>query len=273
MMERTTQQEQLSGFPIRFGCTGIIAWDRQDSTVYHARNLDFSFAEYLQAMAYTGIFKKNGAEVFRAQTIAGYTAILTGMRKGANGFTVEINTRFANHLGANKLMFHNLFTEKRNFSGWTKRKIMENFDTYEGAVEAMSSIPYVATEYNIISGVKKGTILARDPGGLAYRLNLDKNKYIIMTNFDYIYHDIKEWFDPTGGYGIGHPRRVAAEKILNASNAITPDVLFGALNDFGVMANDTIFQALMNVQTGGWNVSLPACGACGRGSDSTAVVV
>lgn len=56
-------------------------------------------------------------------------------------------------------------------------------------------------------------------------------------------------------------------------NAITPDVLFRALNDFGVMANDTIFQALMNVQTGAWNVSLPACGACGRDSDQAAIMV
>merc|ERR1719158_2604674 len=103
---------QNGSFPIRFGCTGIIATDKDDGTVYHGRNLDFSFAEYLQAMAYTGIFTKNGTEVFRAQTIAGYASILTGMRKGPNGYTIEINARFPDHLGGNIEMFNNVFKYK-----------------------------------------------------------------------------------------------------------------------------------------------------------------
>lgn len=255
-------------FPITFGCTGIIAHDDDDGTVYHARNLDFSFAEFLQPMAYTGIFTKNGSEVFRAQTIAGYASILTGMRKGPNGFTVEINTRFTDHVGGNKEMFHHVFTDKRDPSGWTKRKILENVDNYEDAVEAFSNTPYGATEYNIVAGVGKGTILARNPDGLAYQLPLSESskKYIIMTNFDYIWHDIKEQFDPTGGKGLFHPRRPAAEKLLDAADVITPEVLFNVINDFEVMAKDTIFQVIMNVETGLWNASLPACTKCGRDS-------
>merc|ERR1719246_130931 len=64
--------------PIRFGCTGIIATDKEDGTVYHARNLDFSFAKFLQPLTYTGIFTKKGTEIFRAQTIAGYPSVVTG---------------------------------------------------------------------------------------------------------------------------------------------------------------------------------------------------
>merc|ERR1712070_1119555 len=209
-----------------------------DGTVYHARNLDFSFAEYLQPLTYTGVFTKGGQEVFRAQTIAAYSAVLTGMRKGPNGYTIEINTRFGDHIGANVDLVENIFTKKAPLSGWTKRKILENHDNYEDAVEAFSHTPYVATEYNIIAGVKKGIIIGRNPDGPAYTIPLNKSKYIIMTNFDYIYHDIREWFDPTGGKGIGHPRRIAAEKILKAADILTPGVLFGALNDFEVMAKD-----------------------------------
>jgi len=261
MLETIKPQQQMSEFPIGFGCTGIIAWDRNANTVHHARNLDFSFAEYLQAMAYTGIFKKGGKEVFRAQTIAGYTAILTGMRKGPNGYTIEINTRFPDHVGGNAEMFKNLFTNKIQISGWTKRKVLEQHDNYEDAVEAFSTIPYAATEYNIVSGVKKGVILARSPGGLAYKLPLNESKkdYIIMTNFDYPWHDIKEIFDPSTVKGLFHPRRTAAEKLLDAAPVLTPNLLFQVLNDDSVMAKDTIFQVIMNVETGLWNASLPGC--------------
>lgn len=271
VMEAADEEAKSSysgSFPITFGCTGIIAHDDDDGTVYHARNLDFSFANFLQPMTYTGIFTKGGNEVFRAQTIAGYASILTGMRKGPNGFTVEINTRFTDHFGGNKEMFHNVFSEKRDPSGWTKRKILENHDNYEDAVEAFSNTPYGATEYNIVAGVGKGTILARNPDGLAYQLPLSESskKYIIMTNFDYVYHDLKEKFDPTGGKGIFHPRRPAAEKILDAAEVITPELLFNVINDYTVMAKDTIFQVIMNVETGLWNASLPACTKCGRDS-------
>lgn len=251
--------------PYHVGCTGIIATSDVDGTVYHARNLDFSFAEWLQPMTYTGIFTKGGSEIFRAQTIAGYASILTGMRKGPNGYTIEINTRFADHWGGNSEMIKNVFTNKITPSGFTKRKILEEIDNYEDAVEAFSTTPYGATEFNIISGVRKGTILARNPGGLAYQMPLSESskKYIIMTNFDYIWGDVKEIFDPTGGKGIGHPRRKPAEALLDNDEPMSAEKLFNVINDFEVMAKDTIFQVIMNVETGLWNASLPFCTKCG----------
>merc|ERR1712032_1552444 len=265
---RGAEEEFAQPLPIRFGCTGIIATDSDDGQVYHARNLDFSFAEYLQPMTYTGIFTKGGQEIFRAQTISGYSSILTGMRKGSNGYTIEINTRFPDHVGGNSEMIHNALKEKRELSGWTKRKILENHDNYEDAVEAFSTTPYCASEYNIIAVVKKGKILARNADGLAYQLPLAESSkpYIIMTNFDYIWHDLKEKFDPTGGKGIFHPRRPAAEKILDKADVLTPELLFSVINEEEVMAKDTIFQVIMNVEAGYWNASLPACHSCGRDS-------
>merc|ERR1719456_599238 len=79
------------------GCTGIVAVNTADNMVYHARNLDFSPKQYLQNMTYTGIFKRKGQEIFRAQMIAGYFAPSTAMKKGPNGFAIEQNTRFPDH--------------------------------------------------------------------------------------------------------------------------------------------------------------------------------
>ncbi len=71
-------------------------------------------------------------------------------------------------------------------------------------MEAFSNTPYPASEYNIVAGVHKGVILARYLDGLAYKLPLNDSskKHFIMTNFDYIWHDIKEIFDPNTVKGI-----------------------------------------------------------------------
>ena len=61
----------------------------------------------------------------------------------------------------------------------------------------------------------------------------ERSDYVIMTNFDFFWHDVREWFDPTGGNGVGHPRRIAAQTVLNASDAVTSDVLWAAINSKG----------------------------------------
>ena len=60
-----------------------------NNTVYHARNLDFSPVPYMTKLVATGIFTKGGKEVFRSQIVAGYAQLITGMRKGPNGFAIE----------------------------------------------------------------------------------------------------------------------------------------------------------------------------------------
>ena len=79
------------------------------------------------------------------------------------------------------------------------------------AAQAISTASYVSTEYAIVSGVKKGTIIAKDPDSVAHTQVLgqkggnfdERSDYIIITNFDFYFHDIREYFDPTGGK-VGH---------------------------------------------------------------------
>jgi len=260
-------------------CTGILAVNKEDGMVYHARNLDFSPAEYMQSLVYTGIFMRDGKELFRAQMLAAYSLPVTGMKKGPNGFSVETNTRYTDHFGGDKELLRNLFHERRPLNGWVTRKVLETAVDYEAAVHALSTTPYVTTQYHVVGGVRKGTILARNPDGLAYAMTLGqanyqcREDYVIITNFDFVYNDKREWFDPTGGKGIGHPRRIAAQKLLNSTSVLTPDVLYNTISDFEVQAKDTIFQAMMNVEIGLWNVSLPACTKCGGSEFATTLIV
>ena len=58
-----------------------------------------------------------------------------------------------------------------------------------------------------MSGVQKGVILSRDPDRVVHTQTLGEanpgiqggEDYIIITNFDFFWHDIREFFDPTGG--------------------------------------------------------------------------
>jgi hypothetical protein len=129
--------EALARIPWRGpGCTGIIAKNQQDGTVWHARNLDFAPVPFMTHLVFNGIFKKNGKEVFRSQMIAGYTQIITGYRPGGNGWAVERNTRYTDHWGGNSEMLGNLFAGSvdRPLTGWTLRKALETKNNYDDAV-------------------------------------------------------------------------------------------------------------------------------------------
>ena len=60
----------------------------------------------------------------------------------------------------------------------------------------------------------------------------------MVTNFDYYWHDVREWFDPTGSKGIGHPRRIEAQKLLNSTANLTPEFLFSVIDAPGGKAFD-----------------------------------
>jgi hypothetical protein len=253
---------QIAAMAPAMGCTGIIARDSGDGSVWHARNFDYSFATWAQNLTYNARFTKGGNEVFTAGMVFPFVTPFTAMRKGPNGYTYEVNSRYGDTATDAQAVLVNLYQQKRTPSGWTARKTLENVDNYEGAVEAFSTKPYPSREYNIISGVKKGTILAREPDGLDYALTLGPtDRYIIMTNFDYTKNDAKEFIKKTRVQGL--TPRVRAQKLLNdTNNKITPEFLQSVLNDEDVMEPNTLYQAMINVEKGSYASKLPRCKEC-----------
>ena len=73
---------------------------------------------------YVGIFTKSGKELYRSQMIAGYSPAVTGMRRGADGYAIERNTRYTDHKGGNKEMFSHLLSG-RPLNGWTVRQTLQ----------------------------------------------------------------------------------------------------------------------------------------------------
>ena len=110
-------------------------------------------------------------------------------------------------------------------------------------------------------------MLSKDPDRVAHVQTLGhpgvgENKrgdYVIMTNFDFYWGDIREYFDPTAG-GVGKKtRREAAEANLARwpVGKLTPDALFETINAPYVLAKDTVFQMLTSVSANSWNASQP----------------
>jgi len=56
-------------------------------------------------------------------------------------------------------------------------QVLEEESEYESAVARISSMDYVSTEYAIVSGVKQGVILARNPDGVAHTQTLGESNY------------------------------------------------------------------------------------------------
>ena len=248
----------LERWPLRGpGCTGIVATNTADGTVVHARNMDLAPVKLFAPLVYEGVFTRNGSVVFRAEMVAGYVSLLTGYRPGA--YVVERNTRYPAHKGGNREMLDNLL-HGVPLSGWTLRRMIEDISTYDEALAKVQSAQFVATEYVVMSGVRRGHIVARDPASVAHLSTLGPAAaYVIVTNFDYWWHDVREYLDPTGGH-LGLPRRVAAQRILNASLnaglALTPGLLNATISADGVLA-DTIFQAVADVEVGLWSIAQP----------------
>merc|ERR1740125_34931 len=118
-------------------------------------------------LVFTGVFTKGGKEIFRSQMVAGYGSMVTGVKMGANGFAIERNTRYPDHPDGNEEMFKNLLGG-RTLNGWSLRKVLETAPDYDTAIKAIAAVPYVSTEYAIVSGVKKGIIMAKDPDSVAH---------------------------------------------------------------------------------------------------------
>eukprot|EP00933_Yihiella_yeosuensis_P060503 TRINITY_DN6325_c0_g1_i3.p1 TRINITY_DN6325_c0_g1~~TRINITY_DN6325_c0_g1_i3.p1 ORF type:complete len:469 (-),score=58.13 TRINITY_DN6325_c0_g1_i3:66-1472(-) len=268
-------------------CTGILAYDKSDNnTVWHARNQDFSPISIFKNLMYNSEYVKTvgGKKVrlFSAQGLAGYTGVLTAMaydpvtQKGR--WAIEMNTRYTDKYGGNKEMLDNLFKEKRTLNGWVWRKALVNdnedksisTDSFAEALDYVKSAKVVATEFVVMSGPnKEGAIVAKSPDGYDNLQTLGKTvsstgqtDYTMITNFDWFFHDIRENFDPTGhgGFFVRPTRRGEAERLLTRAlkqgHALTPELLYSTINAKYVVA-DTVFQAMINVEKGIWNVSQP----------------
>jgi beta subunit of N-acylethanolamine-hydrolyzing acid amidase/Linear amide C-N hydrolases, choloylglycine hydrolase family len=92
-------------------CTSIVS---QNSSGYiiHGRNLDYPFKNMLGELSIKIEYMKNGKVLFEADTIAGFSGVLTGHKKGV--FGVSINERHSGTIESILATIYNILF-KSNF--------------------------------------------------------------------------------------------------------------------------------------------------------------
>jgi acid ceramidase len=182
-------------------CTSIVAQD-ENNKLYHARNLDFglflgwdekthdwSVTQLLRKTILNVEWKKQGKTVFKSVNFAGFVGVYNGVRP--QRFTITANERFdlkdGGYLGILKWL---LGDNSQSWMTLLVREVMENVDSYDEAIQKLSTTKLLAPVYYIVGGNSsgQGSIVVRSREGVVdvRKLNLsDPNGwYILETNYD-----------------------------------------------------------------------------------------
>uniref|UniRef100_A0A3B4GFM9 N-acylethanolamine-hydrolyzing acid amidase n=1 Tax=Pundamilia nyererei TaxID=303518 RepID=A0A3B4GFM9_9CICH len=188
-------------------CTSIVAQDTKGH-VYHGRNLDYPHP-VLKNLTFNAVFLKNGKEVYRGTSFAGYVGLWTG--QSPNKFTVSGDQRGTEHWYNWWKNIVSAFLYKRSPVSWLVRETLEEAEDFQDAVMRLSKVPIITGVYYIVGGVRagEGVVITRDREGPADIWPLETAKggwFRVETNFDH-------WLPPPAK----DHRREAANKALNAT--------------------------------------------------------
>jgi len=231
-------------YEVEAGCTSIIAQDPL-GTMYHARNLDFNLAPTLRKLALIANFQKSGKTLFWGVTYAGYLGVLTGMRPGA--FGVSLNERDSGYRVENLL--ESLLVPGTNVASFLMRDTLTNYDNFDDAVKALSTASIVAPAYLAVSGSKpgQGVIITRDRLKSADIWKIDNSKsdgwFLVETNDDH-------WLPPEDDR-----REIAINGIESVGRShVDLDTMFRVLSTNDVLNSGTTYTTLMSPTTGNFTV-------------------
>jgi len=181
-------------------CTSIVAEDEQGH-LYHARNLDFGLflgwnatthdwtvTERLRKTILNVDWQKNGKTVFKSVNFAGFVGVYNGIRP--QRFTITANERFDINGGYIGLLKWLMGDNSMSWMTLLVREVMETVDSYDQAVQKLSSTKLLAPVYYIVGGNSSGQgsiiVRARDKVVEVTHLNTTQTNgwYILETNYD-----------------------------------------------------------------------------------------
>ncbi|XP_034028139.1 N-acylethanolamine-hydrolyzing acid amidase-like isoform X1 [Thalassophryne amazonica] len=221
-------------------CTSIVAQDT-NGHVYHGRNLDYPHP-VLRNLTVNIIFLKDGEEVYRGTSFAGYVGLWTG--QSLNKFTISGDQRGSEHWSNWWKNVVSAFLLRRSPVSWLVRETLEEAENFEDAVMRLSKIPIITEVYYIVGGLQpgEGAVITRDRSGPADIWPLDPvtgGWYRVETNFDH-------WLPPPGR----DHRREAAIKALNATGQdhINMKTLYQILSVYPVCNRGTVYTTIMSAE-------------------------
>ena len=219
-------------------CTSIVA-EALNGTIYHGRNLDYTFTDVLRNMTIIVDFQRSGKTVYTGTTFAGYVGLLTGQKP--HGFTVTLDERDQGDWWMNAL--EALVAGTHGVAGFLIRDtIADPSMGFEDAVSNLAYKPLIAPCYIIVGGVgpKDGAVITRDRLAALdiWRLDaIDGRWFVVETNYDH-------WEPPPSS----DDRRDPAIRGMNATGRanLTGGSLFNILSTPPVLNSGTSYTVIMS---------------------------
>jgi len=232
-------------------CTSLVA-QANDGTIYHARNLDFSFVGHgyqftddLQNLTVQIEFQKSNKTLFYATTYAGYIGVLTGMRPSKLG--ISVNERNDAYLIMNFIKaLEDLYGGNTKILSFFLRDLLMSDMTYAEAKDSIINQELFASVYLTISGSKpgEGSVITRNRESTQNVWDLDASGnpstwFLLQTNDDH-------WGPPKDS------RRDTGFKAMNAMgrDKLSVDRLLEVLSTKPVLNKFTTYSAFFSPTTG-----------------------
>ena len=219
-------------------CTSIVA-ETTNGTIYHGRNLDYTFANVLSDMTVIIDFQQAGKTVYTGTTFAGMVGLLTAQKP--HGYTITLDERdqgdwWMNALEAIAAGTHGIAA--LHIRDTVASKEMD----FESAVIFLADKPLIAPCYIIMGGTKpqEGVVITRDRIAAldTWRLGAEHGRwYLVETNYDH-------WVPPPADDN----RRDPAIKAMNATTraGLNPTSLFKVMSTSPVLNNHTKYTVIMS---------------------------
>ncbi|XP_035689608.1 N-acylethanolamine-hydrolyzing acid amidase-like [Branchiostoma floridae] len=218
-------------------CTSIVAQDSK-GTIWHGRNLDYGFGDFLRNITVMADFQTKGQTLYTTTTYLGYVGALTGQRP--NGFTVSVDERDQGAWWMNAL--EALLNRQASLMSFLVRETLAEADSYDVAIERLAYTPLIAPVYFIVGGanVAEGAVITRDRTSALdiWTMNPAQGRwYVLETNYDH-------WEEPPAH----DDRRTPGMKAMNTTgqDAINASSMFQVLSVPKVLNRHTTYTAIMS---------------------------
>lgn len=219
-------------------CTSIIA-EALNGTIFHGRNLDYSFGSALRDLTIVVNFQQGGKTVYTGTTFAGMVGLLSGMKP--YGYTITLDERDQGRLWMNAL--ESMLAGTHGIAALHIRDVLSNSSmTYDDAVRILAYKPLIAPCYIIVGGTKprQGVVITRDRISAVNLWFIDAFNdkwFLVETNYDH-------WVLPP-------PDDNRRDPAIKAMNELTrPKVggsgLYSVLSTPPVLNNGTMYTVIMS---------------------------
>lgn len=167
-------------------CTSIVA-QSINGTIYHGRNLDYSFPDLLRELTIIVEFVRGGRTLYTGTTFAGMVGLLTGQKPHA--YTISVDERDQGFWWMNVL--EAFIAGTHGISTLHVRDALADKDMDFGAVvDFLAEKPFIAPCYVIVGGTSpnEGVVITRDRSEAQDVWRMDANNgdwFLVETNYDH----------------------------------------------------------------------------------------